>query len=357
MLRYFITLLFVAGISYGAVAQSIQVNAQFDSTAIMIGDQIKLLIELERQTDVQVQFPMWTDTLTSKIEIVEAYPLDSVITANGMARYTQEILVTSFDSGRHVLPPIRFPFVMDGYADTIATRPVFLDVYTMPLDSTQNIADIKPIYKVPIGWADVWPWLLGASLILLAAALIGFAIYAFIRRRNNKPIFSAPKPVEPPHITALRELDKLRVEKLWQNNRTKDYYTRLSDVVRTYVEGRFGVTAMEMTSDEILSELRKTGFEDNNLVSRLRKFFLLADLVKFAKAEPLPDENETSMLDSYLFVNNTKIEAADEKAEDTKEEEDISQAEEEKTNVSETQKLETLNDQLFDEDNKYKTDN
>ncbi len=308
MIRYFITLLFVISTFVGVRAQSIQVDARFDSTAIMIGDQIKLHIELERQKDVRVQFPAWADTLTRNIEIVETYPIDSTQVANGMVRMKQDILVTSFDSGRHVLPPIRFPFVSDGRADTIATHPAYLDVFTVPLDSTQNIADIKPIYKVPIGWADVWPWLLVLGLLLLVAAVIGFSIYAFIRWRNNKPIFSSPKPAEPPHIIALRDLDKLRGEKLWQNNRTKEYYTRLSDVVRAYIEGRFGVMAMEMTSDEILTGMRNIGFEDNNLVDRLRKLFVLADLVKFAKAEPLADENETSMLDSYLFVNNTKIE-------------------------------------------------
>jgi hypothetical protein len=134
-----------------------------------------------------------------------------------------------------------------------------------------------------------------------------FGIYAYVRRRNNKPIFRSPKPADPPHVVALRELDKLRSEKLWQNNRTKDYYIRLSDIIRTYIEGRFGVTAMEMTSDEIIEGMRFSGFEDNNLINRLRNLFTLSDLVKFAKAQPLPDENETAMLDAYLFVNNTKI--------------------------------------------------
>ena len=308
MTKRFITLVLAVGTLVTTSAQTIQVNARFDSTAILIGDQIKLRIELERQNDVRVQFPAWTDKLTREIEIIEVYPVDSSRTVDGMIRYKQDILVTSFDSGRHVLPPIRFPFVADGNADTIATRPIFLDVHTIPVDKEQDIADIKPIYKLPLGWADVWPWLLRIGLLLLVAGLIGFAIYAFIRKRNNRPIFFAPKPADPPHITALRELDRLRGEKLWQNNRTKEYYTRLSDVVRTYIEGRFGVSAMEMTSDEILTGLRNTGFEDNNLVNRLRKLFSLSDLVKFAKAQPLPDENETSMLDGYLFVNNTKIE-------------------------------------------------
>jgi hypothetical protein len=303
-----VALVLAAGMFAQAGAQAIQVDARFDSAAIMIGDQIKLRIELERQKNVSVQFPAWTDTLTRNIEIIEVYPVDSAQAPGGMVRMMQNITITSFDSGRHVLPPLRFPFTAEGKSDTIVTRPAYLDVRVMPMDTTQNIADIKPVYTVPIGWADVWPWLAGFGLLLLAAALVGFGIYAFIRWRSNKPVFSAPKPAEPPHVIALRELDKLRGEKLWQNNRTKDYYTRLSDIVRTYIEGRFDVPAMEMTSDEILDGLRATGFEDNNLVNCLRKLFALADLVKFAKSEPLPDENETSILDSYLFVNNTKIE-------------------------------------------------
>jgi hypothetical protein len=183
----------------------------------------------------------------------------------------------------------------------------------MPLDSAKNIADIKPVIKMPVVWADVWPLLLMGGLILVGIALVGFGIYAFIRWRNNKPVFSISKPAEPPHNIALRDLDKLRSEKLWQSNRTKDYYIRLSDIVRTYIEGRFGVMAMEMTSEEIIASIRFTGFEDNNLIDRLGRMFTLSDLVKFAKAQPFPDENETSMLDSYLFVNNTKIEVAEEK--------------------------------------------
>ena len=319
MIKRFFTLFFAVSVFVVVNAQTIQVNARFDSTAIVIGDQIKLHIEMERQKDVRVQFPAWMNAIPRNIEIIEVYPVDSIQMAGERVRLKQTILVTSFDSGRHVLPPLRFPFVADGIADTIATRPTFLDVFSMPLDGTQEIADIKPIYAIPIGWADIWPWMLRFGLLLLVVAIIGFAIYAFIRRRNNKPIFSPSKPADPPHIVALRELDRLRGEKLWQNNRIKDYYTRLSDVVRTYIEGRFGVTAMEMTSDEILAGLQNTGFEDNNLVSRLRKLFSLADLVKFAKAQPFPDENEMSMLDSYLFINNTKIEIVAEQVNEEKE--------------------------------------
>ena len=317
MIKYLIVLFLAVGAYTAINAQTIQVNARFDTTAIRIGDQIKLHIEMERKKDVQVQFPAWAEALARNIEIVEIYPVDSVRTSNGTVYLKQEILITSFDSGRHVLQPIRFPFVTGGITDTIATRPIFLDVFTVPLNDGQDIADIKPVYALPVGWADIRVWLLRIGLALLAAAIVLFGIYSFVRWRNNKPIFSPPKPAEPPHITALRELDILRGEKLWQIRRTKDYYTRLSDIVRTYIEGRFDVMAMEMTKDEILACLQNTGFEDNNLMNRLSKLLSIADLVKFAKAEPMPDENETAMLDGYLFVNNTKIEAV---AELTKEE-------------------------------------
>jgi len=325
-MKFFATLFLAVCWSVFSNAQIIQVHAQFDSAAIWIGDQIKLQVNMERQIDVKVKFPFWVDAIPSGIEMIELFPVDSLQISDRVIRYTQEVLITSFDSGRHVLPPIRFPFEVDGIIDTIATRQAFLDVYLIPLEEEDGITDIKSIYDLPIGWEDILPWLWRICLLLLAIALVGFGIYAYLRRRRNMPVFGSPKPVDPPHIIALRELDRLRSEKLWQSNRTKDYHTRLSDVVRAYIEGRFGVAAMEMTSDEILCELQNTGFEDNDLVGRLRKMFSLADLVKFAKLEPLPNENETSMLDSYVFVNNTII------SEPTNEEIEISEEKENEHN-------------------------
>ncbi|MDR3095180.1 MAG: hypothetical protein LBU62_11165 [Bacteroidales bacterium] len=298
----------------GVRAQSIQVNVQLDTSTILIGDQIKLLIELEKRSTVSVQFPHWSNEVSPHIEIVSVSALDSAKVSEELMRYRQELIVTSFDSGRHEVAAIRFPFTDGEHSDTIRTTPLFLDVLVMPTDSLTDIADIKPIYQLPIGWADILPWLAIIGAILLGLAIIAFVVYVIVRKKQNRPIFGIEKPAEPPHIVALRELDKLRSEKLWQNNRIKDYYTRLSDIVRTYIEGRFEVAAMEMTSEEILAGLKNSGFEDNNLANRLRQMFSLSDLVKFAKIDPLPNENETTMLDSYLFVNNTKVETIPENA-------------------------------------------
>ncbi|MDR1666187.1 MAG: hypothetical protein LBS03_00625 [Bacteroidales bacterium] len=290
-------------------AQSIQVNARLDTTVILIGDQITLHVEVEKENDVRVAFPRWGTTLSPHIEVLAISQVDSVFVSKEIARFSQDLLVTSFDSGRHELPSLSLPYSINGRIDTIRTMPLYLDVQVMPTDTLKNIADIKPIYRLPIGWKDIYPWLLLVGMILVGLALVGFAVYVIVRKRRHQPVFGlSSAPAEQPHVIALRELDKLRNEKLWQRNQTKEYYTRLTDIVRTYIDGRFGVNAMEMTSEEILEGMEKNNFEDNNLMNRLKKLLSLSDLVKFAKIIPLPDENETSILDGYLFVNNTKVE-------------------------------------------------
>ncbi|MDR1672766.1 MAG: hypothetical protein LBS09_04800 [Bacteroidales bacterium] len=308
MNRWLVSACIALGMTASAQAQSIQANARLDTAVMLIGDQIKLHVEVEKRNDVRVQFPVWDNALSAHIEIIGVTPVDSVAVSADVTRFTQDVVITAFDSGRQELPEIRFPFTDNGYHDTIATTPLYVDVLVMPTDTLKQIADIKPIYQLPVGWADIYPWLLLAGVILLLAAIIVFLIYALGKRRKHQPVFGPPKLVDPPHVIALRELDRLRNEKLWQNNRTKEYYTRLSDIVRMYIERRFGVAAMEMTGKEILYGLKAANFEDNNLMNRLQQLFSLSDLAKFAKSEPLPDENETSMLDSYLFVNNTKKE-------------------------------------------------
>lgn len=313
-IRLFGYFVFSCCLATGVGAQSIQVDARLDTSTILIGDQIKLLIELEKKNTVRVQFPQWGNEVSPHIEIVGVSKLDSAKISEELTRYRQELIVTSFDSGRHELTAIRFPFTDGDRSDTIRTTPLFLDVLVVPTDTLTNIADIKPIYQLPIGWEDILPWLAFIGAVLLGLAIIAFVVYVIIRKRQHRPVFGVQKPAEPPHIIALRELDKLRSEKLWQHNRTKEYYTRLSDIVRAYIEGRFEVAAMEMTSEEILTGLKASGFEDNNLVNRLQQTLSLSDLVKFAKMTPLPDENETALLDSYLFINHTKIEVVEPQA-------------------------------------------
>ena len=106
---------------------------------------------------------------------------------------------------------------------------------------------------------------------------------------------------------AIKELDEIKQQKLWQQGRSKEYYTLITDTLRKYIEERFGINAMEMTSGEILDLIRKNS-EAQSVYDNLRQILQLADFVKFAKMNPLPDENDLSMMNAYLFVNQTKEE-------------------------------------------------
>ena len=142
--------------------------------------------------------------------------------------------------------------------------------------------------------------------ITLVAAVSSVAVYAYIQKKK-KGYYFKPVVIEPPHVIALHALDHVKVEKLWQQGKEKEYFTEVTDILRKYIENRFGVNAFEMTSDEILNIVNNFMIADSSTDS-LKQVLKLADLVKFAKYKPFPDENDLSLVNAYLFVNQTKKE-------------------------------------------------
>lgn len=287
-------------------AQTAQLDVKFDSTYILIGDQIKFNVMLEQSGPMTVTFPEWKDTLIKPIEILKVSPRDTTSTKDGKLLISQELVITSFDSGLYFVPPIAFPLYANGVYDTLFSPIAGLQVFTLPLDTAQAIFDIKPIYKMPVSAREIWAvarWVLLGMLLLALLVLLWLTL---VKKKKLTDLF-LPRVVEPPHVIALRDLEQLRREKLWQNGQTKPYYTRLTEIVRTYISGRYGVNAMESTSDEILRGLKKVGFNDQHLYDKLARMFACADLVKFAKMAPLATENDTYLLDAVLFVNTTKL--------------------------------------------------
>jgi hypothetical protein len=283
-------------------AQQYKVSSAFDSTTIRIGDQVKLHLDVDMPQNARVTFPTFKDTITGKIEVVKLLPPDSS-RKDGKLHIRQDILVTSFDSGYHSIPPLNIAFQDGQTRDTLKTLPLYLTVNSMPVDTTKEFKDIKAPLGVPFSILDYWLYI----LIFFGLVFIAFGIWYIVKLRKKEPLFGSYKPVDPPHIIALRELDTLRAEKLWQNNKTKQYYTKLTEIIRTYIESRYEIDAMEMTSEEIVEALKSTQMDDYSQIDLLRKMFQTADLVKFAKGQPLPDENEVNLLNAYQFVNNTKI--------------------------------------------------
>jgi hypothetical protein len=110
----------------------------------------------------------------------------------------------------------------------------------------------------------------------------------------------------PPHVWALKELDKLQNDKLWQTGEVKNYYSRLTDIARTYIELRYKIPAMEKTTDELMSSMHK-GIMKQSLKKELNDVLTLSDFVKFAKAQPDFIENENSLKIVKDFIDKTKL--------------------------------------------------
>jgi hypothetical protein len=302
-------LLFQIFFTTNTYSQGIQIRADFDTSYILIGDQINLNIFIDQPQNAKITFPNLSDSLVSKVEILSATKTDTNFVGNGRLKLVKRYLITSFDSGVYRIPSLKFAFDFGSFHDTISTNPLVLAVNTIPIKDPKKIFDIKKLIAVPYTFDEFLPYILiGWGLIIIATLII----YIIIRMKQKKPIFFFQKPPEPAHIIAFRELEKLKSEKLWQQSLVKQYFTRLTDIVRTYIEGRFNVMALESTSDEIINDLKGNEIITENMLSELRKLLIVADLVKFAKGDPLPDENENSWKIAFNFVQKTYERPVDE---------------------------------------------
>ena len=289
-------------------AQQVKVKASIDSTHMLIGDQMKLILEIEKPKDMDIQFPVVPDTMSSHIEVVNRLPVDTfAMDDKDREKLSQSILISSFDSGSHVIPPFYFKIKYNQFVDSIATKALMLEVLTMKIDTTKGPVDIKMPYAAPLTLKEVTPYILG---IILIGAIIFFIFYYFRWKKKNVPLFNKPeKPKEPAHVIALHQLDLIKAQKLWQQEKIKQYYSEVADTIRNYIENRFGIPAMEQTSAETIGVFKQSKeLIDGNSLNEIQHILSLADLVKFAKYTPLPDDNNLTLMNAYFFVNQTKKE-------------------------------------------------
>jgi hypothetical protein len=301
-------LMLLTGMSGKLAAQRIKATASLDSTHILIGDQVKMFLRLDKPVDLHVEFPKIGDFIDEKIEVLDRSGIDTIHTENEkLETLIQAFTITAFDSGRYFIPNYWFPYEYNGRVDSTPSNRLLLKVETLVIDTTKGPADIKLPYDAPVTLKEVMPWVLG---VILIGALLFFILYSIKRKKQNKPVFSIPKkPPEPAHVIALRELDRIRGEKLWQKDKIKQYYSEVTEVLREYIERRFGIPAMEQPSEETLAEFKyRRDLLDEKNYNSLKQMLRLADKVKFAKFIPLPDEHNGVLVNAYFFVNETKQE-------------------------------------------------
>lgn len=282
-------------------AQKPLIDVSIDSAAILIGEQtvIHLTITTDKGRDIIVPIP--SDTLMTGVEVITLSKPDTSFIENDKLLIKQDVMITSFDSALYLLPP----FVVIGQNDTVYSEQLALKVSTIPVDTSkpEEFADIKDTWKPPFVLADYYPCIFGTLFALLFICIIGY-IAKRIRNKQSIIPFKKPEPKLPPHEQAIKELEEIKQQKLWQQGRNKEYYTLITDALRKYIVDRFDINAMEMTSSEILDLLRKDEVA-KPVFDNLKQVLMLADFVKFAKMNPLPDENNQSMNNAYVFVNQT----------------------------------------------------
>jgi len=310
MKKEIILFCFFAIVAQIIFAQQPLLTTSLSRDSIMIGEQVEWTFKATVAKPQQVYFARIDSIGQGRIEVLQATGPDTLQDTKNNVTVKSKLLLTSFDAGIYTLPQVPLLIVgSNNQVDTLYFDAVTLKVNTVAVDTTTfQPFDIKPPVKYPYTFMEiVWPWGVIALGVLLLIALI---IYLIIRLKKDKPIFGKAKPIEPPHVIALRELEKIKAEKLWQNNKIKLYYTRVTDVLRVYLEQRYAIQAPEQTSDEILQAMAQLPLPEY-ILPQLREFLSVSDLVKFAKYLPAMEENEKAIALIVQFVAETKEQTVD----------------------------------------------
>ncbi|MBE6182033.1 MAG: hypothetical protein E7148_05010 [Rikenellaceae bacterium] len=303
-----ITLLFA---TFGGFAQETpKVTARIEPDSIGIGDRFDYVIEVEKDLVQVVEFPEFDTKQDNKLELVKSLPVDTLLRDGRLLRLSKRYRMAAFEEGLYNLGFAHVLYADKNIIDTLRSSgdSLRLEVTTFQIDSTsQSIYDVKGQKTLPFRFAEIAgyvKWGVGI-LLLLAAILYAVVRYLHSRGKHLRELFKTPPPL-PPHVEAIQALEALHNQKLWQNDKHKQYYSGLTDILRTYIARRWEIGAMEMTSDEIIAAMRDIELPDKarmDLTAILRD----GDLVKFAKAIPEAEQNEADYLKAYYFVEETKL--------------------------------------------------
>ena len=286
-----------------AVAQ-VKVESSLSSVEMLVGQQVELSLSATTDENADVVFPEKA-LLPDGIEFLGTVEVPDEKVEGGKVRHRRNYVLTSFQDTLYYLPP----FTVKVNGRDYSANQLALKVLTVDVDTTnyEKYYGPKDVQDNPFDWElDDWalPFWLSVVLLVLMAVLY----YLYIRLRDNKPVIVRIRIVKRllPHQKAMKAIEEIKAEKMLTSEDPKEYYTRLTDTLRKYIEERYGFSAMEMTSSEIIDQLMKNA--DQESLSELRQLFLTADLVKFAKYSTLINENDANLVSAVDFINKTKIE-------------------------------------------------
>ena len=278
------------------------VSTAVSAAAAAVGDPISVVVTVRHAPDAEVRWPDPVDT--APFELLGP-PGSESTPADGGVESRLELRVAAFELGELSLPALDLEVVdADGEATALATEAVPVAIESVGRDEGGDIRDIKGPLAIPFEAVTLLPWI--AALLALAAA--GAWLYRRYRRRTRPEAPVPARPPRPAHVVAREALDALEAARLLERGEIKTWHIRLSDILRVYIEGRFGVDAMEMTTGEVLDGLRRTD-ADTGAVADVRRLLDRCDLVKFAKLRPaMPECRELAPLARRVVDVTTVVE-------------------------------------------------
>ena len=318
MRRYILFLMATFALLGGLNAQNVEVEGKVNDTKVQVGKPFTLDLSLKVPYGWFVEWNDFAiDTLSEQLDIIKRSEVERTADADSNVIVKQQLTLMTFDTGQVQVPPIALKYASsfdDPNRLNAYTDPINLYSTTMTVDTTMTYKPIVEPIDAPVKFKEVFPWILGA--LLLVILVIGIWYW----RKHRKPKVDVDGnivrgPVIPPYDKAVGDLKKLREEKIWQSGKVKEYFSSLTDIAREYIEGQFGVNAIEMTTDDILEEVRPLHFPKETY-DKLKDTMEIADLVKFAKYSASTLESDTALNSMTDFVNESYAQYMQRKAEE-----------------------------------------
>jgi hypothetical protein len=302
----------------GLKAQNVEVQGKVESTDVQVGKPFTLDLSLKVPYGWFVEWNDFAiDTLSEQLDIIKRSEVERTADADSNVIVKQQLTLMTFDTGEVQVPSVGLTYARsfnDPNRLMAYTDPINLYSTTITVDTTMAYKPIVEPLAAPIQMREVYPWLLGALLLVL----IGLGIWLLLKRRKTRVDENGNivrGPVIPPYDKAVTDLENLRQQKLWQSGKVKEYFSSLTDIAREYIEGQFGVNAVEMTTDDILEDIKPQRFSKETY-DKLKETMEVADLVKFAKYSAANLESENAMNRMTEFVNESYEQYQKRKAEE-----------------------------------------
>ena len=307
MKKYVLFLMFALFATIGLKAQNVEVEGKVESKDVKVGKPFTLDLSLKVPYGWFVEWNDFAiDTLSEQIDIIKRSEVERTADADSNVIVKQQLTLMTFDTGQIQLPAVGLTYAKsfdDPMRMQAFTEPIDLYSTTITVDTTMAYKPIVEPIAAPIQMKEVYPWLLGVLLLILVA----FGVWFWRKHRKAKVDADGNiirGPVIPPYDKAVDDLKKLREEKMWQSGKVKEYFSTLTDIAREYIEGQFGVNAVEMTTDDILEEIKPLHFPKETY-DKLKDTMEVADLVKFAKYSASTLESDTALNSMTDFVNES----------------------------------------------------